>query len=80
MTDEVYEQVTSYFVPVIVGIALLTLSFWIIRGATGTLPTRWYAQNGQDGKWGLFAVQFAVAVLGKYPPQTLNSCTDDLRT
>lgn len=55
------DMLTGYFVPVIVGIAGLTLGVWMVRGYSGNLPNEWLDQG--RGGWALFSVQFAVAVL-----------------
>lgn len=58
--EKLADEITGYFVPVIVGIAGVTFGAWVVRGYSGGAPEEWL--EGQGG-WALFAVQFAVAVL-----------------
>lgn len=65
--ERLADTVTGYFVPAIVGIAAFTLIVWLLRGYSGNLPIEWL--DGQGGSWTLFAVQFAVSVLGEPLPR-----------
>lgn len=60
--EKLADTITGYFVPAIVFIALFTFIIWIVEGYSGALPVEWLPEQG--GSWTLFAVQFAVAVLG----------------
>jgi cation transport ATPase len=60
--ERLADQMTAYFVPIIVAIALLTLAIWLLRGYAGDLPVEWLSDQRQ-GSWALFAIEFAVAVL-----------------
>lgn len=59
--ERVGERITALFVPVIVAIAIVTFVVWLGRGYGGTVGGG-HEQPGEGG-WGLFATQFAVAVL-----------------
>lgn len=62
--ERIADSITAIFVPVVVGIACLTLFVWIMRGYLGDLPTSWLGSgDGKRGTWALFAIQFSVAVL-----------------
>lgn len=57
--EQVADILTSYFVPVITLIAIITWAVWMGVGFTGKLPGE--HQNTQGG-WVVFALQFAIAV------------------
>lgn len=59
--ERLADMLTGYFVPAVVGIAVFTLLVWIARGYAGTIPKSGLDRNGG---FALFAIQFAVAVLG----------------
>jgi heavy metal translocating P-type ATPase len=58
--ERVADLLTSYFVPAIVLVAILTWLVWLALGFSGTLP-RSYMDN-HFGGWSFWSLQFAIAV------------------
>ncbi|KAM0748125.1 heavy metal translocatin [Meredithblackwellia eburnea MCA 4105] len=59
--EKIADKITAYFVPAVIGVAVITFGIWIVRGYAGDLPKEWL--GAEDSSWVLFAVQFTVAVL-----------------
>ena len=58
--ERVADLLTSYFVPVIVLLAILTWVIWLALGLSGTLPHSYLDNN--IGGWPFWSLQFAIAV------------------
>ncbi|EGC43700.1 copper-transporting ATPase [Histoplasma capsulatum var. duboisii H88] len=58
--EGVADIMTSYFVPVITLIAILTFVIWLSLGLSGSLPTD-YLDSAQGG-WAFWSLKFAIAV------------------
>jgi Cu+-exporting ATPase len=58
--EAIADAVTSYFVPGVTLIAIITWLVWLSLGVSGVLPRHWQGVNG--GGWGAWSLQFAIAV------------------
>ncbi|KUI70053.1 Copper-exporting P-type ATPase A [Cytospora mali] len=58
--EQIADVLTTYFVPVITLIAVLTWIIWMILGLTGVLPDDY--MDVTSGGWVAFSLQFAIAV------------------
>ncbi|KAI5813869.1 Cu2+-exporting ATPase [Pyronema omphalodes] len=58
--ERIAEHITSYFVPVICLLAVLTWLVWLGLGTTGKLPEDYKDIN--EGGWALWSLSFAIAV------------------
>jgi Cu+-exporting ATPase len=58
--EAIADAVTSYFVPGVTLIAIITWLVWLSLGVSGILPRHWQGVNG--GGWGAWSLQFAIAV------------------
>ncbi|KAK8068758.1 Heavy metal translocating P-type ATPase [Apiospora phragmitis] len=58
--QEIANVLTSYFVPAITLIAILTWLIWLILGLGGVIPESW--MNVSSGGWVAFSLQFAISV------------------
>lgn len=54
------DLITSYFVPIITLIAILTWLIWLILGVSGVIPREYLGAT--TGGWVAFGLQFAIAV------------------
>jgi cation transport ATPase len=59
--ERIAENITSWFVPAVVGIACIVLVVWCVRGIPTPLENTGTAMTARNRVF--FAVQFAVAVL-----------------
>ncbi|KAF4441682.1 hypothetical protein F53441_11942 [Fusarium austroafricanum] len=57
--EQIADLLTTYFVPVITLIAVLTWVIWMVLGFTGAVPGH---EEASSGGWVVFALQFAIAV------------------
>ena len=57
--ERVADQITGYFVPVVVFIAFLTWMVWMFLGVSGSLPPDYL--NVSIGGWPFWSLQFAIA-------------------
>ncbi|KAM0355900.1 hypothetical protein ACHAPU_000288 [Fusarium lateritium] len=57
--EQIADLLTTYFVPVITLVAVLTWVIWIVIGVFGVVPDH---EVGSSGGWVVFALQFAIAV------------------
>ena len=57
--ERVADQVTAYFVPFVVIIAVVTWILWMSLGLSGSLPPDYL--NGSVGGWPFWSLQFAIA-------------------
>lgn len=58
--QEIADVLTSYFVPAITLIAILTWLIWLTLGLSGVVPESW--MNVSSGGWVAFSLQFAISV------------------
>jgi Cu+-exporting ATPase len=58
--EQIADKLTTYFVPVITLIAILTWVIWMSLGFSGTIPGHFL--DVSSGGWVAFALQFAIAV------------------
>ncbi|KIX09223.1 uncharacterized protein Z518_00302 [Rhinocladiella mackenziei CBS 650.93] len=58
--EQIADVMTSYFVPVITLIAVLTWLIWMSLGLSGSLPLEWL--DVSSGGWVAWSLQFATAV------------------
>ncbi|KAF2153147.1 heavy metal translocatin [Myriangium duriaei CBS 260.36] len=58
--ERVVDSLTSYFVPVVTLVAILTWIIWLSLGQSGTLPSSW--MDISVGGWPYWSLQFAIAV------------------
>lgn len=58
--EQVADVLTTYFVPVVTLVAILTWLIWMILGLSGGIPESYL--NVTSGGWVAFALQFAIAV------------------
>ncbi|TFK75930.1 heavy metal translocatin [Pluteus cervinus] len=58
--ERVADIITSYFVPVVTLLAILTWVIWLSLGLTGILPQRYL--DIKTGGWPVWSLQFAIAV------------------
>lgn len=58
--EQVADVLTTYFVPVVTLIAVLTWLIWMILGLSGSIPESYL--DVTSGGWVAFALQFAIAV------------------
>ena len=58
--ERVGDTITSYFVPVITLISVLTWIIWLVLGQRGTLPKNWL--DVDSGGWPYWSLQFSIAV------------------
>lgn len=57
------DKVTSFFVPCIVILALVTWIVWILLGYCGALPREYLHTSGAtDGGWAIWSMEFAISV------------------
>ena len=54
------DMLTSYFVPVITALAIITWIIWMSLGVSGSLPTDYL--DADAGGWPFWSLQFAIAV------------------
>ena len=54
------DVLTSYFVPVITLLAIITWLIWLAFGLSGRLPRAWL--DGKQGGWAFWSLEFAIAV------------------
>ena len=59
--ERVADVLTSYFVPAITLIAVITWVVWLIIGTTGTAPGH-FLEGETSGSWVAFSLRFAIAV------------------
>ena len=59
--ERVADVLTSYFVPAITLIAILTWVVWLVIGTTGTAPGH-FLEGETSGSWVAFSLRFAIAV------------------
>lgn len=57
--ERIADQVTGYFVPVVVAIAVATWIIWMSLGLSGSLPPDYL--NATVGGWPFWSLQFAIA-------------------
>jgi P-type Cu+ transporter len=57
--EQIADLLTTYFVPVITLIAVLTWIIWMVLGFAGAVPDH---EESSSGGWVVFALQFAIAV------------------
>ncbi|KAH7477682.1 E1-E2 ATPase-domain-containing protein [Fusarium oxysporum f. sp. albedinis] len=57
--EQIADLLTTYFVPVITLIAVLTWIIWMVLGFSGAVPDH---EESSSGGWVVFALQFAIAV------------------
>ncbi|KAF5016738.1 hypothetical protein F66182_11477, partial [Fusarium sp. NRRL 66182] len=57
--EQIADLLTTYFVPVITLIAVITWVVWMVLGFTGAVPGH---EKKSSGGWVVFALQFAIAV------------------
>ncbi|KAF4335062.1 copper-transporting ATPase 3 [Fusarium beomiforme] len=57
--EQIADLLTTYFVPVITLIAVLTWIVWMVLGFAGAVPGH---EESSSGGWVVFALQFAIAV------------------
>ncbi|KAJ4414041.1 hypothetical protein N0V82_008158 [Gnomoniopsis sp. IMI 355080] len=58
--EQVADVLTTYFVPVVTLVAVLTWLIWMILGLSGSIPESYL--DVTSGGWVAFALQFAIAV------------------
>lgn len=58
--EQIADVLTTYFVPVVTLIAILTWLIWMILGLSGVIPESYL--DVTSGGWVAFALQFAIAV------------------
>ncbi|KAG9229202.1 putative copper-transporting ATPase 3 [Amylocarpus encephaloides] len=58
--ERIADALTSYFVPGVTLIAIITWVAWLSLGLSGTLPKHWLGEN--SGGWVAWSLQFAIAV------------------
>ncbi|KAK7942433.1 heavy metal translocatin [Apiospora aurea] len=58
--QEIADVLTSYFVPAITLIAILTWLIWLVLGLSGAIPESWMRES--SGGWAAFSLQFAISV------------------
>ncbi|KAJ6599085.1 E1-E2 ATPase-domain-containing protein [Mycena vulgaris] len=58
--ERIADVITSYFVPVITLLAILTWLLWLILAYTGTLPPSYL--DIEIGSWTVWSLEFAIAV------------------
>ncbi|KAM5346518.1 hypothetical protein ACJ41O_009523 [Fusarium nematophilum] len=57
--EQIADLLTTYFVPVITLVAIVTWVVWMALGFAGAVPDH---ESGSSGGWVVFALQFAIAV------------------
>jgi Cu+-exporting ATPase len=58
--ERVADLLTSYFVPFVTLLAIVTWLTWLILGLSGSLPREWL--DVESGGWPFWSLQFAIAV------------------
>lgn len=58
--EQIADVLTTYFVPVITLVAILTWLIWLILGVSGVIPDDY--QDVTSGGWVAYSLQFAIAV------------------
>lgn len=58
--ERIADSLTSYFVPAVTLIAIITWITWLSLGLSGTLPEHWLGPD--SGGWAAWSLQFAIAV------------------
>ncbi|CAE7000526.1 copper-transporting P-type ATPase [Pyrenophora teres f. teres] len=58
--ERVADKITSYFVPFVIAVAIITWLLWLVLGKTGVIPSDW--KNKGAGGWELWSLRFAIAV------------------
>ncbi|KAK8097617.1 heavy metal translocating P-type ATPase [Apiospora kogelbergensis] len=58
--EDIANALTSYFVPIITLIAILTWLTWLSLGISGAIPESWMSVS--SGGWVAFSLQFAISV------------------
>lgn len=58
--EQIADVLTTYFVPVITLVAILTWLIWMILGVSGVIPDDY--QDVTSGGWVAYSLQFAIAV------------------
>ncbi|KAF2260509.1 heavy metal translocatin [Lojkania enalia] len=58
--ERIADRITSYFVPVITLVAIITWITWLSLGLSGHLPESY--RNNSIGGWPLWSLEFAIAV------------------
>ncbi|KAK6840389.1 cryptochrome DASH- mitochondrial [Apiospora arundinis] len=58
--EDIANALTSYFVPIITLVAILTWLTWLVLGLSGAIPESWMSVS--SGGWVAFSLQFAIAV------------------
>ncbi|CAG8951259.1 hypothetical protein HYFRA_00008007 [Hymenoscyphus fraxineus] len=58
--ERIADSLTSYFVPAVTLIAIITWITWLSLGLSGALPKHWREQD--SGGWTAWSLQFAIAV------------------
>lgn len=59
--EKIADVLTSYFVPAITLIAIITWIVWLVVGLTGAAPVH-FLQGESSGSWVAFSLRFAIAV------------------
>ncbi len=58
--EQIADLLTTYFVPVVTLVAILTWIIWLSLGETGSIPSHYL--DVSSGGWVAFSLQFAIAV------------------
>lgn len=60
--ERLADSLTSYFVPAITALAILTWIIWLSLGLSGSLPDSYLDGHHSQGGWVTWSLQFAIAV------------------
>ena len=60
--QDLADKVALYFVPAVAAFSACTFIVWLVAGATGVVPAKWFTEKNPDGNFALFAFVFALAV------------------
>ncbi|KFY66499.1 hypothetical protein V496_02041 [Pseudogymnoascus sp. VKM F-4515 (FW-2607)] len=60
--ERLADSLTSYFVPIITALAIITWLVWLSLGLSGVLPHEYLNGHHSQGGWVTWSLQFAIAV------------------